>query len=77
MRRGAEQRLAPRHFDQPAGIHHHHPVNQVAHHGQVVRHVQRCHAVAPAQVFEGFQHMRLGGDVKRSGGLVEHNQFRP
>lgn len=71
-----EQAFALRHLDDAPGVHHHHAVDQVLDHGQVVGHVHRRHPLLLAQPAQGLQDVRLGADVEGGGGFVEHDQAR-
>ena len=62
-------------FHHFTGIEHGHPLADLRHHAQIVRHVQRGGALFADQVAEQVEHGRFRRHIKVSGRLVEHQQF--
>ena len=76
MGSAAKQKALRTLLDDPARVHDGHAVGKVRHHGQIVTHIERRDAIAPAQLAHRFEHVGLGGHVKAGGGLVHDDHAR-
>ena len=63
-------------LDDPAGVHHHHPVGGLGDHAEVVRDQDHRHCGLVLQVAQQVEDLRLDGDVERGGRLVGDQQLR-
>ena len=70
VQRPVERRLGGALLDDPAEVHHHHPVGHVPHDGQVVGDEQVGDAELLLQLVEQVQHLRLHREVERRDRLV-------
>jgi hypothetical protein len=77
MPSGAEELVARPELDDPPRVHHRDAIGQLGDHRQVVAHVQRCDAVAPAQLAHRLEHARLRRDVQSRRRLVADDHVRP
>ena len=75
--RGLEQLVGRTELDDAAGVHHRDTGRHGRHHGQVVGHVERGHAVRSRKVAHGRQDRRLRRDVQTGRRLVEDDQAGP
>ena len=74
MLRVVEDRLHRPYLDDPAGVHHHHPIAQPGDHAEIVSDQHDRHAGFAAQPLQQLQDLRLHGGVERRGRLVGDQQ---
>src|SRR5664279_5370786 len=77
MRGMSENFLRRSHFDQAAGVHHSNTVRYLRHDGQIMGDEQHRQGEFLAQLAKQVKHLRLDGDIERSGWLVGDQQRRP
>ena len=75
-RRGV-QRIARCDFDEHAEIHHRHPIADMPHHRQVVRHEQARHRQPRLQLDQQIKDLGAHRNIQRGHWLVAHQQRRP
>ncbi|MPL75522.1 hypothetical protein SDC9_21346 [bioreactor metagenome] len=73
---GAEERLGRPLLYDPAVLHHRDAGGHLRGHGKVVGDEQQRHAFRAHEVAQQRQHLGLGGDIERGGGLVGDQQLR-
>ncbi len=76
MIRRIEQRIAFRHLDQLAKVHHRDAVRDVPHHRQIVRYEQVGDAEALLQILQQVHHLRADRHIQRGHRFVRHDQPR-
>ncbi|MCY1310312.1 hypothetical protein D9M70_604900 [compost metagenome] len=62
-------------FDDPAVLHHCHPVTEIGDDAEIVCHDQHCHAGIALDVAQQIENFRLHRDVQRRGRLVGNQEI--
>ena len=76
MLRLPEKDIARGLFNQLAGVHNSDTIRHFRDHAQVMCYQQHGHATLFLHLSDQFQHLRLDGDIQRSGRLIGDQQIR-